>query len=136
MSRPSTAARVAAAVVALVVLAWLGLAFRNVRLEERGGRAAGALSQTANAARAERDFRAAGLLNPDTQPDLARAVVLVQLDRPERAVAVVEDVLRREPENARAWRTLLDLTSERDPGRAAEALAALRRLDPLTYARG
>ncbi len=131
----SIASRAGAVVVAVLVLAWLGLSLRDVRLEERGGEAAGRLSVPGNAERAEADFRGARLLNPDSGPDLARAVVLLQLGRPERAVALVEDVVRREPENARAWRTLYEVTRESDPARAERALATLRRLDPLTYDR-
>ncbi len=131
----SRASRAGAVVVAVLVLAWLGLSLRDVRLEERGGAAAGQLSVPGNAERAEADFRRAQLLNPDSGPDLARAVVLLQLDRPDRAVALVEDVVRSEPENTRAWRTLYEITRERDPARAEQALATLRRLDPLTYDR-
>jgi hypothetical protein len=131
----SIASRVGAVVVAVLVLAWLGLMLRDVRLEDRGVKAAGRLSVPGNTERAEADLRAAQLLNPDAGPDLARAVLLLQLDQPERAVALVEDVVRREPESTRAWRTLYELTRERDPARAERALATLRRLDPLTYDR-
>ena len=131
----SRAARVAAAVVAVLVLAWLGLSLRNVRLEERGGAAAGRLAAPGNAVRAQEDFRRVRLLNPDPQPDVARAVVLLQTGRPARAIALLEVVLRREPDNARVWRTLFEVTAERDSARAQRALAALRRLDPLNFER-
>ena len=51
--------------------------------------------------------------------------------RSEDAVALLEEVLRREPDNLQAWGLLYAFTRERDPGSARRALEARRRLDPL-----
>jgi cytochrome c-type biogenesis protein CcmH/NrfG len=120
-------ARVALAVVAVVVLAWLGVMERNTRLQAQG-------VGERNVARADADLRRAGFLNPDTAPELGRAFLYANRSGAEparRAAAVLEGVLRREPDNLRAWSGLLYATRGRDPVTARRAVAAMRRLDPL-----
>ena len=124
-------ARAGVAVLAVLVLAWLAVMERDRRLQARGVATAGALHGPADVARADADLRAAGFLNPDTRPELERALVLRYAGRNDEAVAVVEDVLRREPENRAAWGGLLVLAGERSPAAAERARAALRRLDPV-----
>jgi cytochrome c-type biogenesis protein CcmH/NrfG len=124
-------ARVAVAFAAVVVLAWLGVMERDARLQARGVEAAGRLGEPGGAGRAEAAFRAARLLNPDTTPDVGRALVLQAQGHGDRAVAVLEDVVRREPDNARAWGLLYAVARESDPAAARRALAARRRLDPI-----
>ena len=111
-----TAARVAVAVVAVLALVWLGAMERSVRLQATGGEAA---------------LRDARLLNPDTTPDVRRAFLYQGTGRPEEAAALLESVLRREPENLDAWGLLYAFTRERDPATARRALSARERLDPL-----
>jgi len=118
-------------VVALIVLGWLGVMERDRGLQARGVATAGHLRTAADVARAEADLRAARLLNPDTMPDINRALVYRFADRFDDAIALVEGVLRREPNNRAAWGGLLALTRGRDPAAAERARAALRRLDPV-----
>ncbi len=59
-------ARAALVLVAVVVIAWLGVMERNLRLTDSGFTATYTLRTKGNIARAERDLRAARLLNPDT----------------------------------------------------------------------
>jgi hypothetical protein len=118
-------------VVALIVLGWLGVMERDRGLQARGVATAGNLRTAADVARAEADLRAARLLNPDTMPDINRALVYRFADRFDDAIALVEGVLRREPNNRAAWGGLLALTRGRDPAAAERARAALRRLDPV-----
>ena len=95
------AARVAVGLVAVFALGWLAVMERNVRLEERGRQASGRLAVAGNEARAEAAFRDARFLNPDTAPDLGRAVLYL-------------------------------VTRGHAPATARRALAARRRLDPLS----
>ncbi len=118
-------ARVAVALLAVVVLAWLGILYRDQRL------VAGAL-EAPSPAQAESDLRRGRLLNPDTGPDALRSVLLAGTGQRARALAMLEGVLRREPENLYAWSALLSLSRGRDPANTHRALAAQRRLDPLT----
>jgi predicted Zn-dependent protease len=128
-------ARVIVALLAVAVLAWLAVMERNERLIARGVTTAGQLDTPANVARAEADLRAARLLNPTTTPDLNRAVLYIGLGRPAEATALLQDVVRREPDNRIAWGTLYGFTRDRDPAAARRALDALRRLDPLAARR-
>jgi predicted Zn-dependent protease len=120
-------ARVVVAVVAVVVLGWLAVMERDARLIARGTAAA----QAGDVSRAEADFRAARLLNPDTAPDVGRAFVYQGTNRPAEAAELLLDVVEREPDNLTAWALLYAFTRERDPARAARARREQQRLDPL-----
>jgi hypothetical protein len=109
--------RIAVAVVAVAVLGWLGVMERAIRLQAAGATAA--------------DYRAARLLNPDTLPDVRRAFLYQGTGQEEQAASLLDDVLRREPDNLDAWGLLYVFTRERDPGSAQRALQARARLDPL-----
>jgi hypothetical protein len=106
--------RAAVIVAAVVALGWLGLMERSVRLQNEGSDAS---------------FRAARLLNPDSTPDVRRAFLFQRDGRTEEAAAVLEDVLRREPDNLEAWGLLYAFTQDE------RALEARRRLDPLRASR-
>jgi predicted Zn-dependent protease len=121
-------ARVSVVCVAVLVLGWLGLMERDVRADKRGV----ALSaQPGNLTRADAELRAAQRFNPDTEPELTRAYLYVGAGQPARAAAIVEGILRREPDNLAAWGALFNVARDRDPAAADRALAARRRLDPL-----
>jgi predicted Zn-dependent protease len=123
--------RVAVAVIAVLVLGWLGVMERDRVLRQHGVAAAGALHRPGAFAAAERDFRAARLLSPDTAPDVSRAFLYAAAGQPRRAVALLDGVLRREPDNLAAWGALFSFARQTDPAAARRALAARRRLDPV-----
>jgi hypothetical protein len=123
--------RACVALIAVVALTWLGVMLRDAHLQSRAIREAGLASQSQNFARAAADFRGARLVNPDTTPDLGRAVLLQAAGRRRRAAALLRGVVGREPDNFTAWGVLLDVTRGHDPATARRATAALRRLDPL-----
>jgi len=125
------AARIVVAVAAVAVVAWLGVLERDVRLQARGVEAVQRARDAGNLARADADFRSARLLNPDTTPDLHRAFLYQASGRRRQATAVLEEVLRREPENLTAWGVLYIFTRDHDAAAARRALAAQRRLDPV-----
>ena len=128
-------ARVCVAVIALAVLAWLGIMERDVRLEARGAAAVrpGAPPERLDAA--ETDLRRARLLNPDAQPDIDLALLYRARGEAERASATIEDVVRREPDNRVAWGVVAVLARGRDAAASDRAIAALRRLDPFNAPR-
>src|SRR5688572_4301475 len=99
---------------------------RDARLQARGVEAAGRLDVPGNAARAEAAFRDARLLTPDTAPDVGRALVLQARGRSAAAAALLEDVVRREPDNLTAWGVLYEVARSRDADAARRALAARR----------
>ena len=102
-------ARVALGLAAVLVLGWLAVMERDTRLQERGIKASGRLGVPGNVARADEAFRDARFLNPDTTPDVGRAVLYLARERRPAAAAVLRDVLRREPDNLIAWNVLLSL---------------------------
>ena len=123
--------RVAVAVVAVVAIAWLAVQERDVRLQARGTADAQHLDMPGNAVRAEDALLAARLLSPDTAPDVRRAFVLRATERQDQAIALLEDVVRREPDNLTAWGLIATFARDRDPAAVARAFTARARLDPL-----
>ena len=127
--------RVGVALVAALVLGWLAVMERDTRLQERAIKASGRLGVAGNEARADAAFRSARFLNPDTTPDVGRAVMYLARERRPAAAALLRDVLRREPDNLTAWSVLYGVTRQSDPATARRALAARKRLDPLAARR-
>lgn len=124
-------ARVAVGIIALAAIGWLAVMERDARLYDRGLAAGGRLDDPATIARAEADLRAARLLNPDRTPDVARALVLSTTGREAEARALIEDVLRAEPDNLSAWSALGYANAGKDPAVDERVREAVRRLDPL-----
>jgi hypothetical protein len=123
--------RAAVAVVAILVLAWLAVMERDFRLETRGTAALRSKGDPGALAQGETDLERADLLNPGTGPDVSRALVRRARGRTAASVALLEEVVRREPDNLIAWRILRLLS----PDAAGRALAAQGRLDPLSVRR-
>ena len=124
-------ARGVVAVVGVCLIAWLGVMERDRRLQARADDAIHARDLT----RAERDLRGARLLNPDTAPDVTRAVLYRAGGQQERAIALLQDVVRREPDNLTAWSVLRLSAAGTDPAAFRRSLAALQRLDPVSVPR-
>ena len=123
--------RVAVAVVAVVVLAWLGVMYRDAHLQARGVAALGERDLRA----AEADLRAARFLNPDAGPDVTRGVIYRGQGRERDAIALLEEVVRREPDNLRAWTVMRLLAAGIDPATYRRSQAELQRLDPVNFPR-
>lgn len=125
-------ARVVVALMAVVVLAWLGVAERNWRVQSQ------ALAESGQTpiSNAYRDFRRARFLNPDTAPDVLLGLLDSVHSQRARGIARLEDVVQREPENLFAWGQLYKIAHGRNAAVTRRALAALARLDPLDYGKG
>ena len=113
--------------LSVAVIAWLGVMERDARLLARADHAA----QARDYAAADRDLRDADTLSADTTADLRRAFLAQATRRGDEARALLEDVVRREPDNLTAWGLLLTFSREADPAAAERARAQIRRLDPL-----
>jgi hypothetical protein len=124
------AARVAVGLLAVLVIGWLVVLERDVRLEERAADRSRPGATQAQLAAAAGDLGDARLLNPDREPDIALAVVENGLGRERGAVARLEAVLRAEPGNLLAWE-LLAVYARNDPAAVRRARDARARLDPL-----
>jgi hypothetical protein len=139
-------ARIALASLAVVVLGWLAVMERDNQLLTRGLRgwkalpasqavpcasALGAPGHDCRAyARVKADLRGARLLSPDSTPQLLSGM-LEGSGRWRAQAAVIERVLRREPENLVAWKLLLSVTRGHDATASGRAQGAIRRLDPI-----
>lgn len=126
------AARVAIAVLSVVVIAWLGVIVRD-RHVQQAGVAAVKTRPSGYVGRADRDFRSAGFLNADSTPELARSLLYQEANQPARSAAIAERIVRSEPDNLAAWGQLLQVTRGRDRATFTRALAAILRLDPLAF---
>src|SRR5919108_1981913 len=126
-SSDRVAARVCTAVVAVALIAWLGVMERGVRLQASGVEAA----ERHSWARADEDFRRARLLTPDTLPDVRRALVFQGSGRTGRALAVLDDGGRREAANPAPWRFILAFAGDRDPAVRRRAPPAIPPPDPI-----
>jgi hypothetical protein len=125
--------RAAVALVALLAIGWLGVLLRDERV---GASAADRIFYAPDLPPAELErqldrMESARLLDPDPKVDLNRAGLLLLRGRREEAAAIAGARARREPENLEAWRIVFQATRGTDPARAAQALAAIRRLNPL-----
>jgi predicted Zn-dependent protease len=125
--------RVLVAVIAVAALAWLGVSLRGFDRFERGERLALAPdampAQVDDAARLLEDAR---FLNPDTRPLLAKGALLVARGggRVPEGLALLEEAVRREPDNVVAWAVLASATRHLDPGRSRAARARADELSP------
>ena len=128
-------ARLAVAVVALVAIGWLAVMERDARLYERGIAAGGSLDDPDTIARAQADLEDARLMSPDRTPDIGRALVLSTAGRTSEARALLEDVVRSEPDNLSAWTALGWANDGADPALDRRVMAEMRRLDPLNAGR-
>ena len=126
-------ARVLIAVLAVAAIAWLAIGLRGLGLSERGERlsvAPGATpAQVDEAARLLEDAR---FLNPDVRPLLAKGSLLVARGgrRAPEGVALLEEAVRREPDNVVAWGVLASATRRVDPERSRAARARADELSP------
>jgi hypothetical protein len=120
--------------VAVVLIGWLVVMERDARLYERI--AAGVrFDDPATVARADDDLRSARLLSPDRTPDVLRALILSAAGRSPGARALLEDVVRAEPDNLSAWTALGWVNGGRDAQLERRVVAEMKRLDPLSGAR-
>jgi hypothetical protein len=126
-------ARAAVAVVAVVAIGWLGVLLRDELLARSANDRVfytPTLSGPALARELDR-LKSARLLNPDPKPELQRAALLLQRGHHEQAARIAEEQVRREPAGLDAWTIIAKANRQRDPARAAEALAEIKRRNPL-----
>jgi predicted Zn-dependent protease len=126
-------ARILVVGVAVLALAWLGVNLRGYDRFESGQRLALAPNATdASARQAARLLDDARFLNPDTRPLLAEGSLLVARGGPgvRRGRAMLEDAVRKEPDNVVAWAVLASATRRVDPARSQQARARALELSP------
>jgi predicted Zn-dependent protease len=126
-------ARLVLVAVAVLVLAWLGVNLRGYDTYEDGQRLALAPNATPeSAAQAAQLLQDARFLNPDTRPTIAKGALLVATGGAgvREGRALLEEAVRKEPDNVIAWSVLAGATRRLDPQRSREAQARARELSP------
>ena len=115
------------AIAAIVVSAvWL----HDARSYAHAQKVALAARTPAQFERAAPLFEKGRALQPDTLSQAAEAVALLRAGQNARAGSVLEEVVRREPRNVRAWIGLYLADRTANPARAAEAQRHIRELAP------
>jgi hypothetical protein len=129
---PSLVPRAAVALIALLMVAWAAVLWSNQRIGDAASDRLLANPRMAEASFQDvlDDYKRAELLDPGTDWRLTRAGALVLRGRQAEAARLTETVLEKEPSNLHAWLVLREATKGRDPRRAAQASAEIRRLDP------
>lgn len=122
--------RAGLALLAVGVAVWLALGLGAARPQAEGrSLTRGGLDEQRYREALAR-FREAQPNNPDTDPELLEGGLLLAAGRPREAARVVEEVVREEPENSKAWALLAGAAARFDPAREAEARRELDRLKP------
>jgi predicted Zn-dependent protease len=126
-------ARFALAVVAVLVLAWIGVLLRDFTIGHDAAERSFFDARSSRAQRLDdrRRLEDAELLDPSSYWALAHASNLLRGGERRRAVAEAEALVRDEPENVAVWGLLGNATRVSDPARAAEAAARRDQLNPL-----
>jgi len=126
-------ARFALLGVAVLVLGWLGVLYRDYRIidDVSPGLIGDSRMSDGEFEREARRLERADLLNPDPTWRLNLGLALVDRN-PRRAVRELEGVVASEPDNLIAWKILRVGARPVDRRLAARAQAEVERLDPLT----
>jgi predicted Zn-dependent protease len=138
-------ARVLLVVAALTAAAWVGASLRSAQLESQarseirtalGGGPNRGQGAAVRRFRRERISDAADLLDrarkwaPYQAPIISEAGLLSTIGRQRRAVELLDDLVRREPDNPEAWGRLADVLERSDPARARVARRRQQELIP------
>lgn len=125
-------ARVLLAVLAVAVIAWLGVLIRDTRLSASAGavlfRTPPPTQRELQAALA--DLSDAQLLTPDPTPKVNQARFELFRGRDRAALTLADQVVSDEPANLDAWAVVFQAGQIVDPSRAQQARAAILRLNP------
>ena len=127
------AGRVALFAVAVAMLVWLAVSLGDVHALNSATRVTQAktVPPRAQIERGLRDASRAARLHPgDTAPMLVEASLLYEEGRPHAAAAVLEQVIKKEPQNRDAWHNLAIVAFGFDRRLSQMAGARFLQLDP------
>jgi hypothetical protein len=119
--------------VAVLMLGWLGVLYRDHRIVDdvSPGLIGDSSLSDSEFEREARRLERAELLNPDPTWRLNLGLALLECN-PRRAVRELKRVVDGEPDNLTAWKILRVAARRADPRLAARAQTEVERLDPLT----
>lgn len=125
--------RVIPAGAAVAAAIWIGFGLNSVLLERSAARAGFTSSESLTPAKTAHVIdllERARAHNPDSRPTVDEAALLARVGRKRTAVALLRDVVDKEPDNFTAWRSLAEVAAGVDPALAARAGARARELNP------
>ena len=122
------------ALVAVLVVAWLGVLYRDERVAKTASDKIFYQNPLppAEYERQMNRLRDARLVDPDRSWQLVQVRYMLLYGQPRRAIEAAERFVRSEPDSLEGWVLLFSAARELDSGRAREAAAQIRRLDPLS----
>lgn len=120
-------ARIVLIVASAALALWLGLGLHSARLESHALSLAG---QKGRGAEVDDALRRARAHSHDTRPLYLQAQFALFSGDRAAAARALEQVVRREPENFDAWRSLALADSKLAPARAAQARRRALELSP------
>jgi hypothetical protein len=126
------AARILLVSIAVLALAWVGVALRDAVVLQHAG---DTLFSTPPPDRSQfqaglDEMKSSDFLNPDPTGKIDRARFLLLHRKPRAALDLANGVVADEPDNVAAWAVVYQAGTEIDPARAEAARAAIIRLDP------
>ena len=119
-------------VLAAAAIAYYALGIRSLQLEDDAVKLATSFDLTAaDAERAEDLLDRAGRYDPREDNEIRKAELRIFSGEPERALELLDGVVKREPENVVAWILIVRAADlAREPGVAERARARVAELNP------
>ena len=125
--RAGAVVRIGLVAVAVAAMIWLFLGWRASHFEARAIAVATHNPTPPRVAASLQQLRDAEANNADTRPLLLQGELFLLAGQPKRAVAPLQEVVRREPENFDGWR-LLASAADLSGNRSLQALAQRKAL--------
>jgi predicted Zn-dependent protease len=119
--------RIAVAAVALACAAWMAVAYTAAHAEDQ---LRDAVIAKPDVPRAERLYDTAGRATPGVRRMILLGQVKLRAGDPRGAVALGQEAVAREPDNAEAWFLVARAAPSTDPNLARRAAARVRELVP------
>ena len=132
------ALRAALALLALLLLGWLGVLYRDQHVADKASDRI-FFENPLPPAEFERQMdrlSGAQLLDPDGSWRLVRVRYMLLYGQPRRALVEADRFVASEPDNIEGWVLVLKAARGVDSARARQAAAEIRRLNPLSAGSG
>ena len=123
---PRVVQRAVLIVIAVLAAGWLAAGLYSSRLLARAEHPHPGDSVSDRRDRLQR----AEFLNPSTEFEVREAQIVLEAGDDREATRLLNDVVRREPENRQAWAGLVQSQAKIEPAAARRAFNELRRLVP------
>ncbi len=125
-------ARIGLLGVSVATIVWLAFAFHSADIETRAVERfqSGQVTSGADVEELASMFREANRHNPDILPEVEEGYLYITTDRAAQALPVLQEVIRKEPNNYFALKLLAAAAADENPKLAEEAELRLEEVDP------